>query len=49
VLLSGNHEAIARWRQEQSWLKTTKHRSDLLAKEVPAATNEPTERNASDE
>jgi tRNA (guanine37-N1)-methyltransferase len=49
VLLSGNHEAIARWRQEQSWLKTTKHRSDLLAKEAPAATNEPTERNASDE
>lgn len=45
VLLSGNHEAIAAWRQEQSWLKTTKHRSDLLAKEAPAAANEPTERN----
>jgi tRNA (guanine37-N1)-methyltransferase len=49
VLLGGNHEAIARWRQEQSWLKTTKHRSDLLATELPAATNEPIERNASHE
>ena len=30
VLLSGNHEEIARWRQEQSYLSTRKRRSDLL-------------------
>jgi len=30
VLVSGNHEQIARWRQEQSYLHTRKRRSDLL-------------------
>jgi len=30
VLLNGNHEAIARWRQEQSYLKTEQRRDDLL-------------------
>jgi tRNA (guanine37-N1)-methyltransferase len=30
VLLSGNHEAIARWRAEQSYLKTRRRRTDLL-------------------
>lgn len=30
VLLSGDHEAIARWRQEQSFLKTHQRRRDLL-------------------
>jgi tRNA (guanine37-N1)-methyltransferase len=30
VLLSGNHEQIARWRREQSYLSTRKRRSDLL-------------------
>ncbi len=30
VLLSGDHEKIARWRQEQSYLKTKQRRSDLL-------------------
>jgi tRNA (guanine37-N1)-methyltransferase len=30
VLLSGNHEAIARWRREQSYLSTRKRRADLL-------------------
>jgi tRNA (guanine37-N1)-methyltransferase len=30
VLLSGNHQEIARWRQEQSYLHTRKRRSDLL-------------------
>lgn len=30
VLLNGNHEEIARWRQEQSYLKTRHRRSDLL-------------------
>jgi tRNA (guanine37-N1)-methyltransferase len=31
VLLSGNHEQIARWRREQSYLSTRQRRSDLLA------------------
>jgi len=30
VLLSGNHEEIARWRREQSLLKTKERRADLL-------------------
>lgn len=30
VLLSGNHQEIARWRQEQSYLHTRKRRADLL-------------------
>lgn len=30
VLLSGNHEAIAAWRAEQSRLRTEQRRSDLL-------------------
>ncbi|WP_417377674.1 tRNA (guanosine(37)-N1)-methyltransferase TrmD [Gimesia sp.] len=30
VLLSGNHQAIARWRHEQSLLRTRERRSDLL-------------------
>src|SRR5688572_24564190 len=30
VLVSGNHEQIARWRKEQSYLSTRKRRSDLL-------------------
>jgi tRNA (guanine37-N1)-methyltransferase len=30
VLLSGDHQAIAKWRQEQSELRTREHRSDLL-------------------
>ena len=32
VLLSGNHAAIARWRREQSLLRTLSRRPDLLAK-----------------
>ena len=36
VLLSGDHEAIARWRNEQSFLKTKQRRADLLP---PANTN----------
>ncbi len=31
VLLSGNHQEIARWRQEQSYEKTKSRRSDLLS------------------
>jgi len=30
VLLSGNHEQIARWRREQGYLHTRQRRSDLL-------------------
>jgi tRNA (guanine37-N1)-methyltransferase len=30
VLLSGNHQQIARWRREQSYLVTRRHRTDLL-------------------
>ena len=30
VLLSGNHQAIAKWRHEQSLLRTKERRSDLL-------------------
>ena len=32
VLLSGNHAEIARWRRQQSLLRTYKRRPDLLAK-----------------
>ena len=33
VLLGGNHGAIAKWRAEQSQLRTQERRSDLLANE----------------
>jgi tRNA (guanine37-N1)-methyltransferase len=32
VLLSGNHAEIARWRREQSLLRTAKRRPDLIGK-----------------
>jgi len=32
ILRSGNHAAIARWRREQSILRTARRRPDLLAK-----------------
>lgn len=32
VLLSGDHAKIAKWREEQAYLKTLKNRKDLLAK-----------------
>ncbi len=32
VLLSGNHAAIARWRRQQSLLRTLRRRPDLLAR-----------------
>uniref|UniRef100_A0A7C2JZ57 tRNA (guanine-N(1)-)-methyltransferase n=1 Tax=Schlesneria paludicola TaxID=360056 RepID=A0A7C2JZ57_9PLAN len=35
VLLSGNHEAIARWRHEQSLKRTEARRRDLLAPKPP--------------
>lgn len=36
VLLSGNHQEIARWRREQSYLKTRQRRADLLPGQPPA-------------
>lgn len=30
VLLSGDHDAIARWREEVSWQRTAQHRPELL-------------------
>jgi tRNA (guanine37-N1)-methyltransferase len=30
VLVGGNHEEIARWRREQSYLNTRQRRADLL-------------------
>jgi len=33
VLIGGNHEQIARWRREQSYLQTRKRRSDLIEDE----------------
>ncbi|MFQ3584443.1 MAG: tRNA (guanosine(37)-N1)-methyltransferase TrmD, partial [Cyanobacteriota bacterium] len=32
VLLSGDHQAIARWRQQQQLIRTWQRRPDLLAK-----------------
>ncbi|MFO0869307.1 MAG: tRNA (guanosine(37)-N1)-methyltransferase TrmD [Pirellulales bacterium] len=32
ILMSGDHAAIARWRSEQSYLKTRRRRADLLEK-----------------
>ncbi|MBC7261605.1 MAG: hypothetical protein H5T63_06295, partial [Chloroflexi bacterium] len=32
VLLSGNHAEVARWRRQQSLLRTAQRRPDLLAK-----------------
>jgi tRNA (guanine37-N1)-methyltransferase len=36
VLLSGDHQAIARWRAEQSYTKTKQRRADLLDSAQPA-------------
>lgn len=34
VLLSGNHQEIARWRREQSYLRTAERRADLLEESI---------------
>lgn len=34
VLLSGNHQSIQRWRQEQKWIRTASRRPDLLRPEL---------------
>jgi tRNA (guanine37-N1)-methyltransferase len=41
VLLSGDHETIARWRLEQSYQKTRERRADLIQPEPPAPPDEP--------
>jgi tRNA (guanine37-N1)-methyltransferase len=38
ILLSGNHEAIARWRRDQSYQRTLKRRADLL--DEPSGTDD---------
>lgn len=38
ILLSGNHEQIARWRTEQSYRKTRERRADLFDSPTPPAT-----------
>ena len=40
VLLSGNHAAIAAWRQRQQWERTAQRRPDLLA-EAPSQSARP--------
>jgi tRNA (guanine37-N1)-methyltransferase len=39
VLVSGNHEQIARWRKEQSYLSTRQRRADLLNDTKPNSEN----------
>lgn len=39
VLLSGDHAEIARWRREQSFLKTQQRRADLIDDEGPAGSD----------
>ena len=46
VLLSGDHQAIARWRQQQSYLRTQQRRADLLSER---STNEQPGKDPSDE
>jgi tRNA (guanine37-N1)-methyltransferase len=35
ILLSGDHEKIAKWRQEQAWDRTQARRPDLAGKNFP--------------
>lgn len=39
VLLNGNHEEIARWRREQSYLNTRQRRADLLNQPITDTTH----------
>jgi len=41
ILLTGNHEEIARWRREQSYLHTRRRRADLLVAPRQPATRQP--------
>ena len=36
VLLSGNHERIARFREREAWRKTLENRPDLLGLSIEA-------------
>ena len=49
VLLSGDHEAIARWRREQAYHRTRCRRADLLrTPDLNDSPNEPSEKDRSD-
>ena len=41
VLLSGNHEDIARWREENSRLRTRQRRADLLGETEQTSAEKP--------
>jgi tRNA (guanine37-N1)-methyltransferase len=43
ILLSGNHAAILKWRQEQALKKTRTRRPDLLGHAAPTG-NQPSSR-----
>ena len=45
ILLSGDHGKIARWRKEQSVLRTQQWRPDLYAAYLARQTAEPTQSN----
>jgi tRNA (guanine37-N1)-methyltransferase len=39
VLLSGNHQAVSRWRRKQAWLRTLQRRPDLAKKMMLSKTD----------
>jgi tRNA (guanine37-N1)-methyltransferase len=41
VLLSGDHQAVARWKEENSQLRTRRRRADLLDEPGPIGPDEP--------
>jgi len=41
VLLSGNHEEIARWREENSRLRTRQRRADLFGETEQTSAEKP--------
>lgn len=45
ILFSGDHEAVDRWRREQSYLRTKRRRADLLAPDSPDAQSQPEHEN----
>ncbi len=48
ILLSGDHEAIARWRKEQSYARTQQRRADLLERAGNLAAAGPDAKNQTD-
>ena len=41
ILLSGDHQAIARWRKEQSYVRTQQRRADLLERAEDMVVSDP--------